>query len=508
MRPALAAALALSIGGCGDQPEDLTFPHNFQFGTAIAGFQVDMGCPTIAPDRCNDPNSDWYVWVTKPELVNDPANQLSGDPPSTMPGFYELFAGDMDRAKNELRSSTLRLSIEWSRLFPTSTVGVDGYDALKQKAAPDALAYYHALFAALAQRGLRPLVTLNHYTLPTWIHDPYGCHLNLATCSPRGWMDSDRTIAEIAKYAGFCAREFGGEVDLWATENEPFLAVAVAGYFADLGNRSVPPRVSLNGDAVRTVTRAMIEAHARMYDAVKANDTVDADGDGKPARVGIVYNLQAAAPSRPDSALDQQAARNVRYLMNEFYLNAVIKGDLDTMLDGTTVHRDDLAGRMDFLGINYYARVVVQGLKDSLFPSFTPLLTFNPLTVQTDYDYPRGIYEVLTFAKSYGVPLFITETGHEDAEDMGAGAAWIVDTLTWVKRALREGAPVEGYYFWTLMDNYEWSHGMNVRMGIYGVDKTDATKARHPRAKMVSAYSRIAEGFQIPADLLAQYPAK
>src|SRR5262249_55631296 len=231
VRPALAAALALSIGGCGDQPEDLTFPHNFQFGTAIAGFQVDMGCPTTAPDRCNDPNSDWYVWVTKPELVNDPANQLSGDPPSTMPGFYELFAGDMDRAKNELRSSTLRLSIEWSRLFPTSTVGVDGYDALKQKAAPDALAYYHALFAALAQRGLRPLVTLNHYTLPTWIHDPYGCHLNLATCSPRGWMDSDRTIAEIAKYAGFCAREFGGEVDLWATENEPFLAVAVAGYF-------------------------------------------------------------------------------------------------------------------------------------------------------------------------------------------------------------------------------------------------------------------------------------
>jgi len=65
-------------------------------------------------------------------------------------------------------------------------------------------------------------LTINHYTLPLWIHDGNACHQSLSTCTARGWLDKDRTVREIAKYAGFVAREFGAEVDLWATENEPF----------------------------------------------------------------------------------------------------------------------------------------------------------------------------------------------------------------------------------------------------------------------------------------------
>src|SRR5262249_35045608 len=154
-------------------------------------------------------------------------------------------------------------------------------DALRAWADPGALTYYHALFAALKARGLTPMVTLNHYTLPVWIHDAYGCHVDLAHCAPRGWLDHDTTVREIAKYAGFVAREFGGEVDLWATENEPFTAVAVAGYFSGFGQRSVPPGVGFDAQSTLAATLALIDAHARMYDAVKANDTADADGDGK-----------------------------------------------------------------------------------------------------------------------------------------------------------------------------------------------------------------------------------
>ena len=500
--------LIFFASACGDDaPENLRFPPGFLYGTATAGFQVDMGCPTIPADRCTDPNSDWYVWVTKPELVSDSNLMLSGDSPTLEPGFYELFDQDFDRVKNELHGNTFRMSIEWSRLFPTSTIGVDGYDALKAKASPDALAFYHAVFASLKAHGLTPFVTLNHYTLPTWIHDAYGCHLNLATCSPRGWIDKDVTVAEIAKYAGFCAREFGGEVDLWATENEPFLAVAVAGYFFGFGQRSVPPRINLDGDSTRLATLGLIEAHARMYDAVKANDTVDADGDGKPAQVGIVYNMQASVPKLANRKLDVQGSNNVLYLMDELFLDGVIKGDVDMNFDGTKTHRDDLANRMDFLGINYYARAVVDGLDSSIFPQFSPLLTFNPLTLDIDYAYPKGIYEVIMLAEQrYGhLPIYITETGAQDPTDDGSSEKWLVETLHWVKRAINDGADVRGYYYWSLMDNYEWSQGMSVKMGLYGMDGADPQKTRHIKAGGL-AYGRIAAGGEIPGDLAAKYP--
>src|SRR5713226_3117258 len=112
-----------------------------------------------------------------------PGTYLAGTPPSAGPGFFELYPQDLDRAANELHSNALRLSIEWSRVFPVSTIGVPD---LRSVASPAALAYYHAVFAAMKARGLRPLVTLNHYTLPAWLHDAAGCHADLSRCSPRG----------------------------------------------------------------------------------------------------------------------------------------------------------------------------------------------------------------------------------------------------------------------------------------------------------------------------------
>jgi beta-glucosidase/6-phospho-beta-glucosidase/beta-galactosidase len=506
-----AAFTAMMLGACGgaQAPAQAAgagrFPDKFLFGTATAGFQIDMGCPKLDKATCEDPNSDWYVWVTHPELVGDRMLFIAGTPPSKGPGFFELYAQDLDRAANELHNGALRLSIEWSRVFPTSTVGVTGFDALKAKANPAALAFYHAVFAAMKARKLTPLVTLNHYTLPTWIHDAYGCHKDLDHCKQRGWLDRAGTVAEIAKYAGFVAKEFGGEVDLWATLNEPFTAVALAGYMMPSADRSAPPGVLLRANETKAVTLAEIEAHARMYDAVKAADQVDADGDGVSARVGLVYNLQAVSPHDPKSALDIQAVKNLSYVMNEFFLNAAVRGDVDMALDGTHVHRDDLAGRMDYLGVNYYARVTVSGLASSALPQVSPLLTFNPLTLDTNYADPSGMHEVLTFARGYGVPIIVTETGIPDPKDDGTGLQWLVRTLRATRQAIDEGVPVEGYFYWSLMDNYEWNHGMTVQLGLYGVDPNDPVKARHAR-QAVAAYGRITTARAIPSDLLRAFP--
>jgi beta-galactosidase len=508
----LGALLAASIAGCHSTstappaPEQLTFPQGFVFGTAIAGFQADMGCPTLPASVCNDPNSDWYQFVTSPATLNDPADYLSGDPPSAGPGDYELYESDFDLAQNDLKSTSLRFSFEWSRIFPTATDAAEGYTALKALADPTAVAHYHAVLAALKARGIRPLVTLNHYTLPSWIHDAVGCHEDLATCSPRGWLDSARTIKEIAKYAGFAAQEFGGEVDWWATENEP-LAVVLAGYAFPTAQRTNPPAVLLQLTDAKAVIVAMIQAHAAMYDAIKAGDTVDADGDGTASMVGLVYNIAPTTPNDPTDPYDVSAAKNLYYLYNLAFLNAVAKGDLDAGLTGTAVHQDSLAGRMDYIGINYYVRVVVMGTTSPFLPDLSPLSNFNPLSLQQDSNYPHGIYEAAMLVESYGLPAVVTENGVADPDDDGTGPGYIVQNLTWLSRAIRDGADVRGYHYWTLMDNYEWNHGMdNIRMGLYAVDKTDPMKQRTPR-KGVATFAAIAAAGQVPADLAAQYPA-
>ena len=493
----------LVVAGCA---EDLTFPKGFLFGTATAGFQVEMGCPTIAAARCEDPNSDWYTWITDPTLIADKALSIAGTPPSQGPGFYELYPQDLDRAENELHNNAFRLSIEWSRLFPTATDGATSNADLKALASPDALAYYHALFASLEAHHLKPLVTLDHYTLPSWIHDAAACHADIASCTNRGWLDHDRILSEIAKYAGFVGQEFGGEVDMYATLNEPFTAVVLAGYLFQSPMRTNPPGVTLQIDDAKAAYRTMIEAHARMYDAVKAADTLDADGDGVKSAVGIVYNLQAVAADDPKDATDLAAVKNLQYLEDQAFLDGVGLGDFDANLDGNVVHRDDLAHRLDFLGINYYAQTVVQGTVGSFLPQVSPLVTFDPLSLDYNYSYPKGIYEVLQFARRYAVPLYITETGVEDSGDTGSSSAWLVETLTWVKRAIADGAPVKGYFYWTLMDNYEWNHGMNIKMGMYAVDPNDAQKTRKPR-NSVATFGAIAKANQISPSLAAKYPA-
>src|SRR5260370_34778247 len=102
-RPLRSLLLALAVAGCGGPPaEDLSFPQGFLFGTAIAGFQAEMGCPTVDPAQCEDRNSDWYAFITTPALVKDPGLYLAGDPPSSGPGVFELSNRAPDLAATEL----------------------------------------------------------------------------------------------------------------------------------------------------------------------------------------------------------------------------------------------------------------------------------------------------------------------------------------------------------------------------------------------------------------------
>jgi beta-galactosidase len=483
----------------------MRFPEGFTFGVAIAGFQADMGCPTMAPELCEDRGSDWYQWITSPEIIADSGTHTAGDPPSAGPGFWELYDQDIQRAA-DLGLKGFRFSFEWSRIFPAATDG-NATDALMDLSAdPVAVARYHAMLKAMAARGLKPLATVNHYTLPRWIHDGVACHKDLESCRDRGWVDAERTVREIAKYAAFLGREFGGEVDVWATENEPF-AVVLPGYILPTADRVNPPGLSLASGPAKTVFNALIEAHARMYDALTAADTKDADGDGEAAEVGIVYAMTPFRPANPDEPLDVRAAENAYYLWNIAFLDAVARGVEDPDLDGVGVLRESLANRMDYIGVNYYTRVTIEGTDDPLLPDLSPLTTFNPFTLVVWEDYPRGIYEVaMAVRERYDLPVIITENGLEIPQDNEPAASrFFARHLTWVWRAIRDGVDLRGYYAWTLVDNYEWNHGMDLRFGLYAVEPDDTTKARRARPH-AAVYGDIATRRGLSPEIQAQYP--
>lgn len=493
-----------------DDDDAFRFPEGFLFGTATAGFQVDMGCPSLPADQCDDVNSDWYQYVTSDETVLSGRTFLSGENPSVIgPGHWELYESDFDLAKDELSNNAFRMSIEWSRIFPESTVGIDGYEALSAAADQETVQHYHDVFAALAEREMQPFVTLHHYTMPTWLHDGVECTLNPDTCTERGWLDPERAVEEISKYAGFVAAEFGEEVDLWATQNEP-LAVLMPGYLLPSPERSNPPATFFQFADFKTAYEAMIVAHARMYDEVKANDAGDADNDGSNSLVGLVYAMAPVRPINPASAVDMQAAENVFYLWNLAFLDAVALGMFDAELDGNQVLRDDLAGRMDYIGINYKVRIAVEGIPFSFLPGFSPLFIFNPLTLIMDEIHTEGIYEMAMIVRDrYGLPSIVTENNGQSIYrgDMEGENRYLVEHLTWLAKAIGDGADVRGYFYWSLTDNYEWNRGSGKPLGFYEIDPEDSSKERIPRIT-VQTYRAICEYGGIPAELADKYPTK
>ncbi|MFM9045043.1 MAG: family 1 glycosylhydrolase [Solirubrobacterales bacterium] len=535
---AIAAAFAflgLIPGGAQGATAE-KFPKGFMWGVAGSGFQTEMGG---GPEN-SDPGTDWWTWVRDGQ--NIATEKVSGDLPEDGPGGWATaFEADIKLARG-LGLNTWRMGTEWSRIFPTSTAAVANgrritkadLRALDRLANDGAVARYRKIIASARKAGLKPLVTLNHFTLPLWVHDPIAVRDALtgrAADDPlpetlpnrAGWL-SDNTAAEFRKYAAYMGWKFGDLVDWWAPLNEP-MVVAVGGYVNVPGAYAswFPPGANSFTGAVKAI-ETMASANAAAYDELRAKDRIDSDRDRRATRIGLVHNMIHFVPSNPAKSADVTSTANAEQVFNRTFPTAVIRGFLDRNVNGKVDpgERDpSMAGKADFLGVNYYFRGRVTslggpistniGLLDFL-PSVTYRWALNPggqpcPTICSDFGNEidvAGLGLVLKEAAKYRLPLMVTENGIADAAD-SLRPGYLVQSLhqVWKQAARRsKTAPVIGWLHWSLTDNFEWSAGYTPRFGLYSYSPETLQRTARPSAGVVR---QIARGNRIPGSLLERW---
>jgi len=461
-----------------------------------------------------DPNTDWYAWVHDPSNIQK--GIVSGDLPERGINCWELYKQDHTIAK-KLGLNAYRIGIEWSRVFPTNTslveVGVEkasdgniskidveesALEDLEKVADKHAVGHYQDVIEDLRANNFEVFVCLNHFTLPLWAHDPIIVRKTRLRAGPRGWVD-ENTITEFTKYAAYMASKFGGIVDNWATFNEPSVIPETGYMILDSG---FPPGLN-NFRASRKVARNLVVAHARAYDAIKKFDIVKADEESdRAANIGLVHSVIPGSPLSSENKSDVKAAELMNIMHNYFVIQAICDGWLDGNLNGAKEKEETkeyLGQRLDWLGVNYYTRLVARG-KASIFAKIFAGISVIPEIVP-DYGmackpnsksadglptsdggwevYPEGMFEVLRAMKTYGRPLYVTENGIADEKD-ALRPSYLMEHLKVLGKAMNEEKiDVRGYFHWSLTDNYEWAEGFGQKFGLYSVDS--GTKSRKSR---------------------------
>ena len=420
-------------------------PPSFLWGAATAAYQIEGAATLHGKGR-----SIWDEFTRRPGAVaNGDTGDVACDHVRRMRDDVELMAG--------LGLNAYRFSVAWSRVLPRGIgqVNVRGLDV------------YDRLVDLLLERDIRPFLTLYHWDLPQALQERGGW----------GSADAPKWFAE---YAAAVATRLGDRVRDWTTLNEPQV-FAFAGHLA--GNHA--PGLTDWGLALRVAHHALL-AHRVGADALRAIV--------RAPRVGIALDLHDCHSLRslPD---DEGAAVRMDGSQNRWFLDPLFgrgypqdlvaaygsllpRGAVDAM------HR--YHGRLDFLGVNYYNPWRVESsselpLRAALVEPVVPERTAMGWEVR-----PTGLRHVLErLAREYGATaLYVTENGA--AYDDEADPSGFVDDedrrryldrhLAEAARALEAGVPLEGYFAWSLLDNFEWAEGYDKRFGLVRVDFPTQTR--------------------------------
>lgn len=445
----MTATLDLRAEAESDAELAACFPSSFLWGAATAAYQIEGA----AGEDGRGPS----IWD---QFSHTPGKTRDGDTGDIAADHYHRMRHDVDMMAS-LGLTAYRFSIAWPRIVP------EGKGAVNARG----LDFYESLVDSLLERGIEPIATLYHWDLPQALQDR------------GGWLMPDSALM-FADYADVVARRLGDRVTRWITLNEPWCA-AYLGY----GTGAHAPGIRGMREAV-TAAHHLLLAHGLAVPRLRAAARRD-------AQVGITLNLTPiyAADRRPETL---SAQLRLDSFHNRWFLDPIFRGTypdgLFHNLGAMPPARADedlrhIAERIDFLGINYYSRLLIRA-GDSRNESSRVESNFGAQVVSpvpsagyTEMGwevYPEGLADILSRVHRDYLPraIFVTENGaaYRDIWDGGAIVhdAQRVDYLRKHIQALAVArlldVPVEGYFAWSLLDNFEWAEGYSRRFGLVYVD--------------------------------------
>jgi beta-glucosidase len=421
------------------------FPEGFLWGAATSSHQIEGGYGLGGRGE-----SIWDRLEATPGRIED------GSHAGVACDHFHRWKEDVGLMK-WLGINSYRFSLAWPRILP------DG------RGTPNAagLDFYDSLVDALLEAGIEPFITLYHWDLPQALQDK------------GGWGERDTAEAFI-EYTAAVAGRLGDRVRHWATHNEPWCVATLGHESGDHAPGHCDPAEALR------VAHHLLLSHGWAVGVLREHVP--------DVEAGIVLNLSPSWPAT-ESDVDREAARHFDGFFNRWYLDPIFRGEYpaDAIADGIRsghleskdlpfVQSGDMAAisvPLDFLGLNYYSRTLVRA-GDGGEPSGVSAVPEDELTDMRWEVFPQGLYDTLMRLKDEYGPgkIYITENGaaYSDGPDTDGRVAdarrieYLRSHILQAHRALADGAPLRGYFVWSLLDNFEWAHGYTKRFGLFWVD--------------------------------------
>lgn len=425
--------------------DDVHFPKEFLWGVATAAHQVEGNCD----------NNNWSAWENlrdengKPRIKNQQKAGLACE-------HWKRYREDI-LLMQELGVKAYRFSVEWSKIEPQ-----------EGKFDEAALQHYREVCDALLAAGLTPMITLHHFTHPLWFEQ-------------KGAFEKAENIA---LWMRFCEKIFHAlheKVNWWCTINEPEV-FASQGYFQG----AFPPGKK-DPQLTGIVLKNLLEAHVQVYRALKRLP------GGEKAQIGLVKDIFQFDPNNRWNFFDWLISRKLNDLFTDSILEYFRTGHFEFSIPGMVklAHFNAAAPHtLDFIGLNYYSHFRVDF---QLNPQEFFKFKFLPEEIMTDMPYPiyaEGFYRALQTLATLQKPIYVTENGIADAKD-DRRELFIRRYLYALSRAKQEGCDVRGYFYWSLLDNFEWAEGYDMKFGLYEVDfNTQQRRLRNGAKFFIQAAKR------------------
>ena len=432
------------------------FPKDFLFGAATAAYQIEgHKFGGAGPTH----------WDT---FAAAPGNVVRAEDGAIACDHYHRFESDFDLLQ-DAGMDAYRFSTSWARVLP------EGRGQVNQ----DGLDFYDRLVDAMLKRGLKPFQTLYHWEMPSALADL------------GGWTNPD--VAHwFADFTEIITNRIGDRVHAIATLNEPW-CVAFLSHF--LGHHAPGLRdIRATARAMHHVMKAHGKAMTRLRDLGQQN-------------CGIVLNFDRTVPqdSSPES---EHAAATSDAIFNRWFVEAATKGTYPKeALEGFEAHMPtnwqhdmkEISQPIDWLGVNYYTRHTVSEDQTQVWPHVASQEGPGEKTQMGWEIHPQGLEYFLTrLSEEYvgDMPLFVTENGMAWDDRVENGAVYDPIRMSFIdahmnatQNAIANGANVKGFFYWSLLDNYEWAFGYEKRFGMVHVDFD--TMKRTPKASYFALRSAI-----------------